>query len=215
MEKQLNERINIEIMENEKGAHDWALNALSVELYWWCDFFNIAFFKDQPVPVPALSFERTKVNTLGHYVPGRNQFGLLENININKAHLSRPLWDILTTLLHEMVHSWQKIYGTPSKSWFHNKEFQLKMAEFGILCSNKGCHTGMGDPFVFLLRKHGISFEGHTIIDGLIKVPPKPKKKGKSKLKKWQCPCGQAARIGKKDFFATCDLCGEKFELVE
>jgi hypothetical protein len=214
MERQLNERINIEIMENEKGAHDWSLNKLATELYWWCNFFNNAFFKGQPVPVPALSFERTKVNTLGHYVSGRNQFVLLENININRAHLSRPLWDILATLLHEMVHSWQGTYGNPSNSWFHNREFRLKMAEIGILCNEKGCHVAVGDPFVSLLKEHGMKVSGEENPDGMIKFPPKDKTKGKSKLKKWTCGC-QNARVGKATFEAICDICGSKFELVE
>jgi hypothetical protein len=105
MTKPLNERINIHIMENEKEAHDWELNTLASELYWWVDFFNIAFFMDQPVPVPAISFEKTKVSNLGHYVIGRNAFGIKENININRVHLKRPMWDLLATLIHEMTHT--------------------------------------------------------------------------------------------------------------
>jgi hypothetical protein len=211
--QQLKEPINIAIMENEKSAYDWVLSNLAWELYWWTDFFNIAFFRDQPVPVPAISFERTKITTLGHYVPGRNSLGLLENINVNTAHLNRPLWDILATLIHEMCHSWQKIYGKPSKSWFHNKEFQTKMSELGIVINNKGCHLGIGDPFVFLLRKHGVQFNHNRGHDGTIKIPPKPKPKGKSKLKKWSCGCTNI-RVGVKDLEAKCLKCGNTFGLV-
>ena len=121
MQKQLNESINIAIMDNEKSAHDWGLSELAWELYWWVDFFNVALFKNKPVPVPAISFEKTRVTNLGHYVIGRNAFGIKENININRVHLSRPLWDILTTHVHEMTHSWQATNGKPSNSWFHNK----------------------------------------------------------------------------------------------
>ena len=211
--QQLKEPINIAIMENEKSAYDWALSNLAWQLYWWVNFFNIAFFRDESVPVPVISFQRTKVTTLGHYVPGRNSLGLLENINVNTAHLNRPLWDILATLIHEMCHSWQKIYGKPSKSWFHNKEFQLKMSGFGIVINSKGCHLGVGDPFVFLLRKHGIVFDHTRNPDGIIKIPPKTKPKGKSKLKKWSCGCTNI-RVGVKDLEAKCLKCGNKFELV-
>ena len=76
MKNQLTAPINIAIMENEVSAMDWQLNELAHELYWWSHFFNIVFFKNQPVPVPAISFERTNVQTLGHYVPGRNAFRL-------------------------------------------------------------------------------------------------------------------------------------------
>lgn len=213
MRGQLNERINIEIMENERNAHDWGLNWLAWELYWWADFFNIAFFKDQPVPTPAISFESTKVNNLGHYVIGRNSFGVKENININRCHLNRELWDILATLLHEMCHSWQHCHGTPSKSWFHNKEFQLRMFSMGIIVDNKGCHLGVADPFVYLLRKHGVQFNLNINMDGIMKVPPKPKKKGKSKLNKWTCGCTNI-RVAISDLEAKCLKCGNRFELA-
>ena len=97
MQRQISESINEAIMNNEKSAHDWVLNDLVWEIYWWVDFFNIAFFKEQPVPVPAISFEKTRVTNLGHYVVGRNAFGTKDNINLNRVHLSLSLWDILAT----------------------------------------------------------------------------------------------------------------------
>ncbi len=214
MERQLNDPINIAIRENEKSVTDWVLSDFAKTLYQWTDIFNIEFFKDQPVPVPALSFEKTKVKTLGHYVPGRNSIGVRETICINLVHLDRPVWDILATLLHEMCHSWQASYGKPSNSWFHNKEFRQKMLEMGIVVNGKGCHLGIQDPFVFILKKHGVKVNGKKSPDGFIKIPPKPKPKGKSKLKKWTCGC-QAVRVGKATFEATCDICGNKFDLVE
>ena len=188
------------------------LNELARELYWWVDFFNIAFFKAQQVPCPAISFEKTRVTNLGHYVIGRNAFGTKENINLNRAYLNRPLWDILTTLLHEMTHSWQATYGKPSNSWFHNKEFQLKMLEFGIICNSNGCHSGAGDPFVYLLKKHGIIFnrDSEAESDGIIKIPTKAKSKGQSKLKKWSCGCTNI-RVAVKSFKAKCLNCGNDF----
>ena len=89
----IDQHINLAIKDNERDAMDWSLNDLATELYWFVDFFQIAFFKDEPVQVPVISFERTNVRTLGHYVIGRNAFGLRENINLNKAHLDRPMWE--------------------------------------------------------------------------------------------------------------------------
>ena len=64
MNKQLNDPINIAIRENEKAVTDWVLSDFAKELYRWTDIFNMEFFKDQPVPVPAISFEKTKVGNL-------------------------------------------------------------------------------------------------------------------------------------------------------
>ncbi len=72
---------------------------------------------------------------------------------------------------------------------------------------------GVGDPYIHILRQHGITFDNGRQVGKMIAISKKPAIKGRSKLKKWSCPCGQNVRVGKKDFFATCDLCKEKFEL--
>ena len=207
------EQINLDIKENELSATDWALWELAWELYWWVDLFNTAFFKNQPVPVPALSFEKTTIRTLGHYVTGRNAFGIKENINLNSTHLKRPLWNILATLLHEMCHSWQATHGTPSKSWFHNKEFQQKMLEMGIHCDHKGRHTGLTDPFMSTLKRHEIKFNFDPGTQEPSKLLPDTKPKGTSKLKKWSCGCTNA-RVATKNFQAKCLKCGKKFQKI-
>jgi hypothetical protein len=214
MNNLLNDPINIEIRENEKTRTDRALHDLAEIMYQWTDIFNTEFFKDHLVPVPAISFEKEKTGSLGHYVIGRNGFGIRENININQVHLNRPLWDILATLAHEMCHSWQGIYGKPSKSWFHNKEFRAKMAEIGILVNEKGCHGAVGEPFMSVLKEHGVEVNGEQSPDGMIRLPPKEKPKGRSKLKKWSCGCTNI-RVAIKELEAQCLRCGNKFELVE
>lgn len=198
---------------NKRDANEWDLNNLECILYLWVDYFNLKFFKDQPVPKPFITFERTTVTNFGQYVPKRNAFGVKENININKAHLNRPLWGILSTLLHEMVHSWQALYGKPSKSWFHNKEFHGKMAQFGILCNGKGLHTGICGPFVSLLKERGVKLDYNYQSEGIIKIPSIPKPKGKSKLKKWSCGCTNI-RVAVIDLQARCLKCGELFKLI-
>jgi hypothetical protein len=215
-----NEPINVAIMENERNATDWKLNELATEMYWWVDFFNIGFFKDEPVPVPVISFEQTRVTNLGHFVIGRNAFGVMDNINLNSIHLGRPMWNILATLLHELTHSWEHIYvpdNKRTKNWFHKAAFRKKLSSFGIFTNDKGCHIGYSDPFVFMLRKHGISFEmpeGAEISkEGIINVPPEKKKKGKSKLKKWSCGCTNV-RVAVK-LKAMCLKCGNEFELQD
>ncbi len=211
-----NDHINIEIMENELKSSDWGMNNLAWELYWWVDFFNIVFFQEQPVPVPALTFERTRVNNLGYYRLGFNDFAVRNQINLNRLYLNRQLNEILQTLAHEMVHSWEHIYipeENRTKSWYHTNAFRQKLAEIGILADKKGVHMAVGDPFVHLLNRHAVEFgTGARDSKGLIVIPPKPKPKGNSKLRKWTCGC-QNVRVGKSEFKATCDICENKFGL--
>lgn len=216
MQNRINEKINIEIMENELSTTEWELNGLVWELRWWIDFFNIVFFKVQPVPIPVLTFEKSRVNNLGYFRMGFNDFAVRNQINLNRLYIGRPLNEILQTLVHEMVHSFEHTYVDErkrTKNWYHTNAFRQKMVEIGILTNPKGIHIAIGDPFVFLLRKHGVVFNSTVGPKGFIIIPPKKKTKGKSKLRKWSCGC-QNVRVGKAEFEATCDLCGNKFELV-
>ena len=220
--KATSDNINIEVKNNELKATDWELWELAHELYWWVDFFNLVFFKDEPVPLPLLTFESARVNTLGHYRIGRNDFGAKEQINLNRKYLHLPLWSQLSTLLHEMVHSWEYSYlehEQRTKNWYHTKAFRLKLASFGILSNEKGQHIGIdraGD-FFFHLNRHGVRFdalpEGAETKDGAIKIDPdKSRGKGRSKLKKWSCGCTNV-RVAVSEFDATCNRCGNRFEL--
>ncbi len=122
-----NSKINFNIMENELSATDWELNGLALELNWWVDFFNIALFKEEPVPMPALTFEKSRVNNLGYYRIGFRDFSIRNQININRLYIHRPLNEVLQTLIHEMVHSYEYIYLPDSKrckNWFHKKGFR-------------------------------------------------------------------------------------------
>jgi len=220
----LTEKINVQIMENELSAIDWELNPLAWELYWWVSFFQVAFFKNEPLPIPALTFERARVNTLGHYRIGRNAWAVREQINLNRIYLGLPLWSVLSTLLHEMVHSWEFTYlpeDRRTKNWYHSKAFRDKMMEFGILCNNNGSHAGLDyrGKFILTLKQHAVSFDGLPACrpkseGNVVTIDPRPIKKGFSKLRKWSCGC-QIVRVGKREFLATCNICGNKFSLDE
>ena len=129
------ETVKTALIDNVKYSHDWSLSTLAAELYWWVDFFNITFFKDQPVPVPVISLSKARITTRGHYRSEHNGFGVKETLVLNRTHLDQPMCETLATLLHELTHAWQTSYGHPSTSWFHNQEFRQKLAAFGITCT--------------------------------------------------------------------------------
>jgi hypothetical protein len=100
---QTSEAINLAIMDNELSAIDWEMWGLAQELYWWVHLFQAAFFKDTPVHLPALTFEKTRVNTLGHYRIGRNDFAVKEQINLNRLYLTRPLHSVLRDIEFSII----------------------------------------------------------------------------------------------------------------
>jgi DNA repair protein RadC len=196
------------IMNNENGDQYWMLNDLLWEICWWFDFFNIAFFKAQPVPPPPISCKKENLS-LGHHIIGQRDFGSKQNFS--RVQLGQPLWEILVIIVHEMTHAWQKHNGKPSNGWYHNKEFCCKLLEFGIACNKAGWNYGVRDPFVSILKKHGIVINQPVNTDGFVRIPPVTKPKGKSKLKKWSCGCTNV-RVAVKDFQAKCVRCGNHFE---
>jgi len=54
----------------------------------------------------------------------------------------RPVEEVLSTLVHEMVHHWQDRLGQPSRSNPHNRQWAQKMREVGLEPSSTGLPEG-------------------------------------------------------------------------
>ena len=177
-------------------------------LHTWGDRLNDTFFEGR-LPQFVLSFERTR-KYLGHFVPGRNLFGLVFNINISA--LDRPRWDVLATLLHEMVHLWQQQFAKPGRGNYHNREFVEKARRVGLHCERgRGCHHGVTDPFISLLREYGepVAPFYHE---------PLQRHERPSRLSKYVCSADcPVARVAdsRVPFRARCTRCGRTFERAD
>lgn len=213
------EKINLILREHETSTQ-WELAPLTQKLYHFFDLFNSQFFNSF-LPQPAISFQKTGVIRYGHYRLGRNDFGILHEINLNRRYLTRNFVELLVTLLHEMIHLWQDVTkGMPKTMNYHNKGFQEKSKELGIPSNHKGQTTDVTDPFVSLvmanLKTDGDKpdKEKDLDIDKVKEEITKDKKpKGESKLKKYSCGCTNV-RVGTSRFSATCNFCGNEFVLV-
>jgi len=199
----MDEITNATIKEHEIQTEEWLYSKLSGQMYIWVDRFNEQFF-DRKLQIPAISFRRTRVNTLGHYVIDRNEFGLKWNININRLYVDLPTGITLATLLHEMIHQWEEGLGKrKNRRNYHSIRFRAKGDLLGIPCSERGITLAYRDPFRSLLREYGIDFDEVIGRDDLetetdiIGIP------GNSKLKKWSCGCTNV-RVAIDDFRAKC-----------
>ena len=54
----------------------------------------------------------------------------------------RPVEEVLSTLVHEMAHHWQRAFGTPTDSNPHNREWTQKMEALGLPPSSTGLPGG-------------------------------------------------------------------------
>jgi hypothetical protein len=213
----MDEDTNKAIRKIETNTKEWKFSNLSEQLYIWFDRFNERFFQNVLKP-PVISFEKTSSRTLGHYVLGRNAFGLKWNININRQYSGSQLVNILAILLHEAIHLWQEEFGKKkgkrNYNNYHNIEFRTKAKLIGIPCSNYGATLCLQDPFVSFLREHGISVDCNAVSNGESGRKLFDPILGNSKLKKWSCGCTNV-RVAIADFRAKCLKCNNEFQLAE
>lgn len=184
----------------------WFGQNLSVALQEWIVRFIAEFKLD--IREVALRIDVLPCSRLGHFRVGHNGFGLKGEIALNSRYLeTRPLWQILGTLLHELLHAWQHAHGNPSRKDHHNEEFRQKAAECGLNIDRQGVTGYAADsPFKTLLREYGVAVPADEYI------PTGERLKGKSKLKKWSCGCTNI-RCAVADFRAQCLKCGNAFKV--
>jgi hypothetical protein len=83
-------------------------------------------------------------NTYGFFAADRWKTGeegdakRIHEISLNPDYLDRPFAEWHSTLVHEMVHLWQRDFGRPSRAAYHNKEWGWKMEEIGLVPSDTG-----------------------------------------------------------------------------
>jgi predicted SprT family Zn-dependent metalloprotease len=191
------------------------------ELQHAYDFFNTRLFDGQ-LP-PCLITMQRKNRTYGYFSGNRwNSLAgtVTDEIAMHPAHFAtRSAEEVLSTLVHEMVHLWQHHFGTPSRRAYHNRAWADKMEAIGLEPSDTGCSGGKrtgqhmshyirdGGPFhrtcaALLAEGFAISWRDRGRDDEHGKTP---KKSGTRT--KYTCPgCGLNA-WAKADAVLLCGAC--------
>lgn len=197
------------VLAKHQRDEQWAGRELIAELQEWAERFIVEFKLD--IPVVTLCVDQLPTTRYGHYRNGHNGFGLRGEIAINDRYLNgkRQMWEVLGTLLHELLHAWQEIHGTPGKRNHHNAELREKARELGLIIDRRGV-TGYeaGSPFKDFIRRFGIEAPAHEV------APAAHRPASRSKLKKWSCGCTNV-RVAVTTFKALCLNCGKEFTLDE
>jgi hypothetical protein len=86
----------------------------------------------------------------------------IDEIALNPQYFYESDIKVLQTLVHEMVHMWQKYFGTPSRSGYHNREWANKMESVGLIPSHNGLPGGnkIGQNMNDYIHPNG-SFDTH------------------------------------------------------
>jgi hypothetical protein len=179
------------------------------------DFFNAELFNGS-LPQVLITLQR-KARSGGYFAPQRFN-GRLEKADVHEIALNpdgftgrTDKW-VLSVLVHEQAHAWQKTYGKYSGN-YHNKEWASKMDSLGLVPSSTGSPGG---------RRTGQSMRHYIAEDGpyqkayqkLISTgfqlhwqsKPEDGQKARNKTK-FTCPnCGQNA-WGKPNTRLICGIC--------
>lgn len=186
---------------------------ITLQVFSWTDIFNTFLFEFEPVDIQVISYDNGKAISYRSRTRKTYEMSKKDVLNIKSSELDLKCFRTLGVILHEMCHIWQKTYGTPSKSWLHNKEFRTKMTIMGIECNEKGQNIRFSNPFLSVLSKYGISIEGANKESGT-KTRLHKNQGPKSKLKKWTCGCTNV-RVAVSYFDAVCSRCGNAFKIVQ
>lgn len=207
-----------EALADHQKREPWEFSDVIQELHDWACRFNLEF--KLQIPEVTIGIDRLR-RADGQFRYGHNGLGLRREIILNRQHIEEGLspeewYDVLGTLLHEQLHAWQEEHGKPSKRNYHNRQFQRKAAELGLIVSPQGYQqyeTPEHSPFFSLLEKHEIRLPKLSEPD---RLKGHRKRAGNSKMKLWVCACRPPikVRVGRKDFQARCLICGCNFEIV-
>lgn len=192
--------------------------------------FNSTLF-DGELPDCIITLNRKK-GTRGYFhykkfISRDESKRLVSEIALNPDEfIDRSNTEILSTLVHEMVHLWQYYSDVPCRVGYHDKTFAAKMKEVGLQPSSDGTVDGKetGQKMTHYIIQSG-KFDQFCeqfldeLQDGLNwnSAPDivEPKGKRKSSRAKFTCPdCGQNA-WAKHEARLACGDCQVALETEE
>lgn len=89
------------------------------------------------LPEPLLNLSRAGARTVAFFAPlrWRDAAGdtIAHEISLNPAHLADgSACDTAQSLVHEMAHEWQQVFGKPPRRGYHDRQWSKKMVEIGL-----------------------------------------------------------------------------------
>jgi hypothetical protein len=199
------------------------------------EFFNAELFGGELAPV-LLNFSR-KAGAAGFFAPERWERGDegeagrgMHEISINPECLQRPPRETAQTLVHEMVHQWQRDFGKPSRAGYHNREWAQKMRDVGLEPVSLDSKDGTGQRVSDEVIEGGRFARAFERMPAECRIPykcrPEPEGRGKGgggggngsgnrNKVKYSCPSCEANVWGKPGLKIGCEDCDESFEEQE
>lgn len=198
------------------------------------DILNNEFF-ESALSKPTITIQSTP-KAYGHFSLNANTWisknGGTHEINIGAGTLARPIEEVVSTMLHEMVHYYNYINGIKDCSrgnTYHNKYFKSKAESCGLKITHSEkygySHTEPTDVILELVIKYDLSDilinrnEFTAFATGTsgtkskgTELPPTPPKT--SSTRKYICPCCKMSVRATKEVKIKCIECDKQMVLA-
>ena len=190
--------------------------------------FNKELFNGE-LPDCLITLKRDQPKRLGHYqsmvVRNRTDHRATDEISLNLVSFpSRSDIEILSTLVHEMVHLWQEHLADAPRKAYHDKQWGRKMKEIGLYPSSTsapgGKETGQQMSH-YIIPDHLFDTACQALLASGYKLnwqmeieQPEGKEKKKTRLK-FTCPACEQKAWAKPGARLVCADCMETLEPEE
>lgn len=196
------------IREHEVGVHGWAFRDTAARFNELFDRLNEQFL-DTRLPKAVISLGPDLVVRYGTYRIGRDELGVQHRIHLNSRHFGRSEARVAVTLLHEMLHAFQHLYGKPGRRpRYHNAEFVDLCARTGFMIQRgSGVTLSVSGSLIETLARFGFSDE--RLLDAEADDAPIVRPRRTRMLR---CDCDAAIWVDPEHPVAVaCLTCGELF----
>lgn len=198
------------------------------------DLLNEEFF-ESALSRPTITIQSTP-KAYGHFSLREDtwvsKLGTTHEINLGAGTLSRPIENVVTTLLHEMIHYFNYEMGIQDCSrggTYHNRRFKEAAEARGLIVERSDkygwSHTAPGDVLLDFVLKYGLTdilinrneFTGFQIPgtgthSGTARTGGYTPRK--SSTRKYICPCCGMSVRATKMVRIKCMDCDEPMELA-
>ena len=196
------------------------------------DLLNAEFFDNELVR-PTITIQSTP-RAYGHFsLRDDTWISAIQSsyeINLGAGTLSRPIENVVATLVHEMTHYQNFVHGIKDTSrgyTYHNRKFKVAAEAHGLIVTHSERYgwsfTEPGEPILDFVLKYELSdilinrneYSGFQITGTgthsgtLTPTPPKG-----SNSRKYQCPCCKNSVRATKFVNISCNDCNATMLLV-
>jgi len=190
-------------------------------------FFNMRLFNNELPPcLITLNRKRyARAYFAGGMFVSRLEHRKVDEIALNPVSFTdRTDKDILSTLVHEMVHLQQHHFGQPSRGNYHNRQWANWMESLGLMPSYTGKPGGKktGQPMTHYIIEGGsfdracdIWLQGEDVQIGWNSLRTISAKSNSGSKIKYSCPKCHQNCWAKPDAVLKCGICDQNMEEEE